>query len=147
MAIGKIFKGTLRALDKSYGDDFFTILGSPTLKLDKRRANPDFSFCVHSKFIDDAYVDPDYAKIPTIIGEVAYSQSLDSLLKNRKQYIQDLSADIVIAVKVPQPTIIKEEPDDEIEKLKLAKEELDAKIARLITVSYTHLTLPTTPYV
>ena len=127
--IGKFFRAILRSLENNYGDDLFIDGGSSPLEFGNRCATPDFSFCVHNKFIDDTYVDPDYAEIPTIVGEVAYSQSLDSLLKKSQQYIQDLSADIVIAVKVPKPVIVKEEP---VEKLKLAKEELEAEIQKVI---------------
>jgi len=128
--IGKFFRSILRSLQTIYKRKLFIFRGTPTLEFGNRCAAPDFSFSIARELIRSKFIVPNYGEIPTIVGEVAYSQSLDSLLKKSQQYIQDLSADIVIAVKVPKPTIVKEESDDEIEKLTIAKGELEAKLEK-----------------
>ena len=104
----------------------FISSGSSPLKFNTRCVEPDFSFSIVREFIRPKFINRTNIKIPTIIGEVAYSESLDHLLDRSRQYIKDLSADIVIAVHVPKPRLVKEEPDAEIEKLTVAKGRLEA---------------------
>ena len=72
-----------------------------------RCAEPDFGLSIDRKFIRRKFISRTNTRIRTIIGEVAYSQSLDNLLMKSRQYIMNLSIDIVIAVDRPQPTMVK----------------------------------------
>ena len=76
------------------------------MELDNRHVLPDFSFYVDREFIDHRFIVPNYAEIPTIIGEVAYSESRHHLFTKCRHYITQLSVDIVMAIVLPKPRIV-----------------------------------------
>ena len=106
--IGEFIEGILFSLRNNYKRKLFILTGAPALKFSNRCVQPDLSFGINKKFIDSRFIHRTNAIIPTIVGEIAYSERLEHLLDKCEDYITDLSADIAIAVHVPKPKIVDE---------------------------------------
>ena len=104
--IGQFWYPIIQSLENNYGKKSFIPTCSPIFKFSNRCLHPDFSFCVDNEFVDRRFINRINARIPTIIGEVAFYESLDHLLVKCQQCITELFVDIAIAIHLPKPTII-----------------------------------------
>ena len=141
----QFFRAILRSLEENYGNDLFIGDGSSPLEFNNECVEPDFSFSIKRRSINPLFIDPINLEIPTIVGEVAYSEHLKHLLDKCEDYITHLSADVAIAVQVPKPRIVKKETKAKIEKSTIAKEESEVRTEKQATIEV-ELEAPTGVY-